>query len=451
MTTSRDLFYFTGKSSDGKNNGGKWTHNGDFVIDLQNNQRFLKGVIGVKMDSVSIPNTVPNIRDSNCTFRFMPLARQGPDPTGQLYYEPTAYSTTLPPTVQGSPGQFEVEVATRVSGSSQFIKSFRVSVNIPAANLAATQSLSGWINAIDLAMFNTPVPEIVPGRTTLTQYVGITTPFITKSNAAVPLMEFVSRPIPNSSQTILFRFPTPNTFVWEGFGFEPSAALTTFEGVKRATEPVLAVEIKADVGQYGGDEAGDQPLLDNLNVKLGSITGTITGTPTYTFSQPGIGNTPQNRSINLRVSGAGMGSTTDEHPFYIYGTIHGSPLSSKIGFNTSGRGFLADDPTTGITAPKVSELSGTRMFYLESDLAGGVVSVDGRGQSTSTLCTVPVDVPYEAMQTRRWDNDSYHIIYAEPKAFSQIGFLLKDEEGEVIDPGAEEVYVSCLILPWHQC
>jgi hypothetical protein len=430
MTTSRDLFYFRLQSKDAFDNGGKWVHNGDFSVDLHRNPIFARGIIGYKLDAVSIPNTNPNVPEGSNQFKWTDLGAGG-------------FPSSDIPLVSTEP--FNIELR-RVSNTS-----VREVFSVDPTSVGPSNTSRGYLNDIQgimggISLAGTDFEDL---GSSLFDLIGLDydqgsfDPNVGPNSSTSYYFKFFSK-----SSEVSFRFPSQNPHLQQDLFFTDQTQNLNFTQSKISTQAPFVWTVNIPAGQYSDNELlGDgEPGTANFGV-LGDAIRAVDALGDWKFVQLEKQNfVPPSEKWSL-VRRAG-----DVGGIVVYSTGQGSELGKLIGFHVPQISPNASKSTTDtITAESLSNLSGTQMFYLESNLAGGVVSVNGEGQSNSMIAAVPVNVPFGAIQTRVWDTHNYSIIYPEPKAFSQVTLTLKDQDGRILDPGASEVVLAVQILPWRQC
>jgi hypothetical protein len=440
------LFYFRLQSKDAFDNGGKWVHNGDFSVDLHRNPIFARGIIGYKLDAVSIPNTTGNVPDkATATFKWTSLTTAG----GQT---PEAQVHQLFPNTT-----FVVELR-RVSNTS-IRESFIIDTSgrsQPATSLSYIQETNLYLQTISLA--GTAFADLGSTLYDLVQFdyddrsVGDDNlTYIGPSKTTAFFYEVYSK-----SSEVSFRFPKQSNHLEQDLFFTNQKQNLEFTQSKVSSEAPFVWSTSVSPGQY--NELGDATTTNNELLgdgvagsttnfgTLGNAIRAVDATGDWKFVQLNKKSVPSSEKWSLvRQAGANGGTV-------VWSTGQGSDLAKLVGFHVPQISPTASRTSTDtLTAESLSNLSGTQMFYLESNLAGGVVSVNGEGRSNSMIAAVPVTVPFGSIQTRVWDTHNYSIIYPEPKAFSQVTLTLKDQDGRILDPGASEVVLAVQILPWRQC
>jgi hypothetical protein len=143
--------------------------------------------------------------------------------------------------------------------------------------------------------------------------------------------------------------------------------------------------------------------------------------------------------------------------FVIYDNGHDSPLANLLGFvdTNTNKGYLNSTDYTAvgssIAATKTQDLTGTKMFYLESDLAGRNYGIQGDGRICSMVAAIPVNACFSENCIRTWNKDQPTLMFPEPRTVTTISFTLYDENYREVDPGGVPLVVTMQLVPWQRC
>lgn len=411
MTTPKDLYYLHFSSLDAFNGNGTWINNGEFSINVQKNARVARGVLGYVVDSVSIPNTSPNINSHNTEMRFLTL-----DDAGQ----PNYYVD-----LTGLSGTFVIKLKdTNTNKTTLF--------SVPVASIANNHTVATMATALNGLLATQPL-----AGTGFEAY-GTTLADVVEFSFAGPGFLMVISSVVGDVQFSL----AETAFTSGVLGFDAGSS-NVYKRQQEATQQNFCYVFNVPVGQYT-----DEELASTIETALNAmpwLVNPIGEKPTITLTQPDIAGVPSDTTWTITDTNA----LNAAKGFVVYDSKTSSPLANKMGFISSNQKSSIVFPGNALKAEKLTSLSGTRCFYLSGTLAGTVLSLDGQQNAVSTVVSVPVDVPYGGNQVRTFDKDEFSLLYSTPQNFSTLTFVLRNELGEQIDPGSEPVCVSVRLIPWR--
>lgn len=412
MTTAKDSFYLVLSSADAQQGNGTWHHNGNFSIDLQNNSKMTKGIQGIYLDSVSIPNGQENVNANNNVLRYQLRTKDGP-----------------------MLGENQLEIGWTMELQVRDIKDPSIGQPTVQIKIPATQNYT--LTSV-IAEFNTQIASA--GLAGVLEMV-IEDPNISRLTLRCINPNRQLRFVPNALAPIA---PTGLENSWAvACGFSKDQLVTSaYRSSIKAEDLSFIGAFFVPTGQY--DEktilaAVNAGFSDSLLVSFPSLSG-----ETITMGQPNGTHT------RFRLTHS---TNPTARQLIIYDVGHDSALADFLGFlsTTTEFGYLITDDAGVLDAPKNASMSGTQMFYLASDLSGGNLGVDGVGAFDSFIASIPVNVAYLENQIRTWEKTKPHVMFPEPTSVQSIAFKLFDQYRHEVDPGASPIVISLQVVPWRQC